>query len=32
MKVKGKVKLAPAIGKGMAFIANDEGVYAVELN
>src|SRR6185295_7525767 len=32
MKVKGKVKLAPAIGKGVAFIANDEGVYAVELN
>jgi outer membrane protein assembly factor BamB len=32
LKVKGKVKLAPAVGKGMAFIANDEGVYAVELN
>jgi outer membrane protein assembly factor BamB/tetratricopeptide (TPR) repeat protein len=32
LKVKGKVKLAPVPGKGTAFMANDEGVTAVELN
>jgi outer membrane protein assembly factor BamB len=32
LKVKGKVKLAPVAGKGAAYIGNDEGVYAVELN
>jgi outer membrane protein assembly factor BamB len=32
LKVKGKVRLAPVAGKGAAFLANDEGVTAVELN
>ncbi|RPH48496.1 MAG: hypothetical protein EHM91_04245 [Planctomycetota bacterium] len=32
LKVKGKVKLAPVAGKGAAYLANDEGVTAVELN
>jgi outer membrane protein assembly factor BamB len=32
LKVKGKVRLAPAGGKGVAYIGNDEGIYAVELN
>jgi len=32
LKVKGKVRLAPVAGKGAAFIGNDEGIYAVELN
>jgi outer membrane protein assembly factor BamB/tetratricopeptide (TPR) repeat protein len=32
LKVKGKVRLAPVAGKGAAYIGNDEGIYAVELN
>jgi outer membrane protein assembly factor BamB/tetratricopeptide (TPR) repeat protein len=32
LKVKGRVRLAPGAGKGVAYIGNDEGIYAVELN
>ncbi len=32
LKVKGKVRLAPVAGKGAAFVGNDEGIWAVELN
>ncbi|MBI3854694.1 MAG: PQQ-binding-like beta-propeller repeat protein [Planctomycetes bacterium] len=32
LKVKGRVKLAPAAGNAAAYIGNDEGLYAVELN
>jgi outer membrane protein assembly factor BamB len=32
LKVKGKVRMAPVVGKGAAFFGNDEGVYSVELN
>jgi outer membrane protein assembly factor BamB len=32
MKIKGKIRVAPAVGKGAAYFGNDEGVYAVELN
>jgi outer membrane protein assembly factor BamB/tetratricopeptide (TPR) repeat protein len=32
LKVKGKVRLAPAAGKAAAYIGNDEGIFAVELN
>ena len=32
MKIKGKIRVAPVVGKGAAYFGNDEGVYAVELN
>src|SRR6185295_20260563 len=32
LKIKGKVRLAPVAGKGSAYIGNDEGIWAVELN